>query len=146
MISSLQIFQLKCPCISMSHMCPVNPSQLSLLCTILPRTHWQSLQFIKLSTIQSSSSFCPSWYQIILVAFYSHTTSCLFSSSCQTKISFLLFIWDSNFIKTNWLYWSTFITQANVAQIIRILPRFSIYQKPIVVFTVAHSLCLFWVK
>lgn len=89
----------KCSCISMYHVfCKssvIPPLHHS------PHTHRQRLQFTKLSNMHCSSSLCPSWYQIILATFQTHTTSSLFSLICQMEISFLLFLWDSNFIKTN---------------------------------------------
>ena len=93
-----------------------------------------------------SLSLCPSWYQVILVAFHSHTISSLFSSSCQMKISFLLFLLDPNFIKrTNSMDLSPF-HKLVVAQKTKMFLNFSRYQKPIVAFTETCSLCLFWVK
>lgn len=127
-------------------MCHANPTCFSQLCTILPITLRQRLWFKKLIITHCFSSLCPSWYQIILVAFHSHTTSSLFSSSCQMKISFLLFLLDPNFIKqTNSKDMSPF-HKLVIAQITKIFPNISRNQKPIVGFTEACSLCLFWVK
>ena len=116
-------------------MCRANPTLLSQLCTILPNTLRQRLRFKKLIIVHCSSSLCPSWCQIIFVAFHSHTTSSLFSSSCQTKISFLLFLLDPNFIRqTNSKDLSSF-HKLVIAQLTKIFLNISRHQKPIVGFT-----------